>query len=142
MDQDPKVELAAIREQLVFIKEGVDEVKVSVSKLLSIDRAVAALEVKNTGHDEKIADITERVEALEQRQSNNTAYINKLRGGISLSVTIVGIMQSAILAAACWLLSSVIDLHNEVTATSTELRYLKQEHERVLGAALPHVEVK
>lgn len=128
-EQDPKVELAAIKEQLVFIKEGVDEVKVSVTKLLEIDRSVAALEVKHSGQEKELEELTERVETLEQRQSSNTAYLNKLRGGISLMATILSLIQAAVVAAACWLLSSVISLHNEVSVMKTEVRYVQQEQD-------------
>lgn len=135
-EQDPKVELAAIKEQLVFIKEGVDEVKVSVTKLLEIDRSVAALEVKHSGQEKELEELTERVETLEQRQSSNTAYLNKLRGGISLMATILSLIQAAVVAAACWLLSSVISLHNEVSVMKTEVRYVQQEQDRQMRSLI------
>ena len=135
-EQDPKVELAAIKEQLVFIKEGVDEVKVSVTKLLEIDRSVAALEAKHSGQEKELEELTERVETLEQRQSSNTAYLNKLRGGISLMATILSLIQAAVVAAACWLLSSVISLHNEVSVMKTEVRYVQQEQDRQMRSLI------
>lgn len=135
-EQDPKVELAAIKEQLVFIKEGVDEVKVSVTKLLEIDRSVAALEVKHSGQEKELEELTERVETLEQRQSSNTAYLNKLRGGISLMATILSLIQAAVVAAACWLLSSVISLHDEVSVMKTEVRYVQQEQDRQMRSLI------
>ena len=54
MGQDTDVELAAVKEQLKAIRESIDDVKVGVTKLLSIDRTVAEMKVRQEGHEEKI----------------------------------------------------------------------------------------
>ena len=105
MGTDPQIELAAVKEQLKSIKESVDDIKTAVTKLIAMEKLVTEVKVRQVGHEEKIADCTKRIEALEMRQTNNTAYLNKLRGGIGLTATLVTLIQAVVLAGASWLLT-------------------------------------
>lgn len=136
VQQAPEVELASIKEQLRSIRETVEDVKMSVTKILSLDRTVAQLEVRQASMDETITSLKLRMDEIETHQSTNTAYLNKVRGGISLAVTLMTLIQSALFAGACWLLSTVIDLHNEQSVMETKIVHLTEEHDRVMRSLL------
>ena len=133
---EPEVELAALREQLSAIKETVDDIKISVTKILTIDRTVAAIQVKQDGHEEKIGAVETRLDGLERRIATNSAYLNKLRGGIGLMATILTLIQSAVLAGACWLLSTVVDLNRDMSVMESRVEYISAEHDRVLRSLI------
>lgn len=135
-DGNAEVELATVKAQLKAIQQSVDEVKTAVTQLLQIDRTVAEMKVKQETHDEKIRDALKRVEALEMRQSTNTAYLNKLRGGIGLTATLITLIQAAVLAGASWLLTTVIDAREEITALHQAQRQIEVEHTRVMEALI------
>lgn len=136
MVDDSEVELAAVKEQLKAIQQSVEEIKAAVTQLVVIDRTVAEMKVRQQGHEEKIKDALKRVDALEIRQSNNSAYLNKLRGGFSLTVTLVTLIQAAVLAGASWLLTSVIDARQDISVMQQNLHQLEIEHTRVMESLL------
>lgn len=136
MVDDSEVELAAVKEQLKAIQQSVEEIKAAVTQLVVIDRTVAEMKVRQQGHEEKIKDALKRVDALEMRQSNNSAYLNKLRGGFSLTVTLVTLIQAAVLAGASWLLTSVIDARQDISVMQQNLHQLELEHTRVMESLL------
>ncbi len=136
MNTDPQVELASVKEQLKAIKESVDDIKMAVTKLIGIERVVAEVNVRQQNHEEKIADCTKRIEALEQRQTNNTAYLNKLRGGIGLTATLVTLIQAVVLAGASWLLTSVIDAREDISVLDQNIKQLEHDHDRMIQAIL------
>lgn len=133
---EPEVELAAIKEQILAVKATVDDIKLSVTKILSLDRTVAAIEVTQDGHGEKIEKIEDDVGLLSQRISTNSAYLNKLKGGIGLLVTILTLVQSAVLAGACWLLSTVVDLSRDMSVMKSNIEYVNAEHDRVMRSLI------
>lgn len=132
----PEVELAAIKEQLLAVKATVEDIKISVSKILTLDRTVAEVKTRQETHHEKIAAISERVQNLEVRVSTNSAYLNKLKGAIGLTVTILTLIQSAVLAGACWLLSTVVDLDRDMSVMESRMEYVNQEHDRVMRSLI------
>lgn len=132
MDTEPKVELAALKVQLKNIQDTINEIKLAVTDLVKISKLVAMMEVRQQAHDEKIDEIQKRVDALESRQSTNTAYLNKLRGGMGLSVTLMTLVQAAVLAGASWLLSSVIDAREEVSIIKQQIQHVEADHDRVI----------
>lgn len=136
MVDDSEVELAAVKEQLKAIQQSVEEIKAAVTQLVVIDRTVAEMKVRQQGHEEKIKDALKRVDALELRQANNSAYLNKLRGGFSLTVTLVTLIQAAVLAGASWLLTSVIDARQDISVMQQNLHQLELEHTRVMESLL------
>lgn len=136
MVDDPEVELAAVKEQLKAIQQSVEEIKVAVTQLVVIDRTVAEMKVRQQGHEEKIKDALKRVDELEIRHSNNTAYLNRLRGGFSLTVTLVTLIQAAVLAGASWLLTTVIDARQDISVMQQNLHQLEIEHTRVMESLL------
>lgn len=136
MVDDSEVELAAVKEQLKAIQQSVEEIKAAVTQLVVIDRTVAEMKVRQQGHEEKIKDALKRVDALELRQSSNSAYLNKLRGGFSLTVTLVTLIQAAVLAGASWLLTSVIDARQDISVMQQNLHQLEIEHTRVMESLL------
>lgn len=136
METDPQVELASVKEQLKAIKESVDDIKTAVTKLIGIERVVAEVNVRQQNHEEKIADCTKRIEALEARQTNNTAYLNKLRGGIGLTATLVTLIQAVVLAGASWLLTSVIDAREDISVLDQNIKQLEHDHDRMIQAIL------
>lgn len=136
MNTDPQVELASVKEQLKAIKESVDDIKTAVTKLIGIERVVAEVNVRQQNHEEKIADCTKRIEALESRQTNNTAYLNKLRGGIGLTATLVTLIQAVVLAGASWLLTSVIDAREDISVLDQNIKQLEHDHDRMIQAIL------
>ena len=136
MVDDSEVELAAVKEQLKAIQQSVEEIKAAVTQLVVIDRTVAEMKVRQQGHEEKIKEALKRVDALELRQSNNSAYLNKLRGGFSLTVTLVTLIQAAVLAGASWLLTSVIDARQDISVMQQNLHQLEIEHTRVMESLL------
>lgn len=136
MNTDPQVELASVKEQLKAIKESVDDIKMAVTKLIGIERVVAEVNVRQQNHEEKIADCTKRIEALESRQTNNTAYLNKLRGGIGLTATLVTLIQAVVLAGASWLLTSVIDAREDISVLDQNIKQLEHDHDRMIQAIL------
>lgn len=136
MTTDSQVELASLKEQLKAIKESVDDIKTAVTKLIGIERVVAEVNVRQQNHEEKIADCTKRIEALEARQTNNTAYLNKLRGGIGLTATLVTLIQAAVLAGASWLLTSVIDAREDISVLDQNIKQLEHDHDRMIQAIL------
>ena len=136
MVDDPEVELAAVKEQLKAIQQSVEEIKVAVTQLVVIDRTVAGMKVRQQGHEEKIKDALKRVDELEIRHANNTAYLNRLRGGFSLTVTLVTLIQAAVLAGASWLLTTVIDARQDISVMQQNLHQLEIEHTRVMESLL------
>ncbi|MGN1208697.1 MAG: hypothetical protein ACI4SV_00225 [Duodenibacillus sp.] len=136
MVDDPEVELAAVKEQLKAIQQSVEEIKVAVTQLVVIDRTVAEMKVRQQGHEEKIKDALKRVDELEIRHANNTAYLNRLRGGFSLTVTLVTLIQAAVLAGASWLLTTVIDARQDISVMQQNLHQLEIEHTRVMESLL------
>ena len=136
METEPKIELATLKVQLKNIQDTINEVKVAVTDIVQISKSVAMMEVRQQAHDDKIDEIQKRVEALEVRQSTNTAYLNKLRGGVSLSVTLMTLVQAAVLAGASWLLTSVIDAREEVSILKQHVQYVEAEHDRVIRALI------
>lgn len=138
MDTEPKVELAALKVQLKNIQDTINEIKLAVTDLVKISKLVAMMEVRQQAHDEKIDEIQKRVDALESRQSTNTAYLNKLRGGVGLSVTLMTLVQAAVLAGASWLLSSVIDAREEVSIIKQQIQHVEADHDRVIRILIQH----
>nr|DAX02319.1 MAG TPA: hypothetical protein [Caudoviricetes sp.] len=132
MGTDPQIELAAVKEQLKSIKESVDDIKTAVTKLIAMEKLVTEVKVRQVGHEEKIADCTKRIEALELRQTNNTAYLNKLRGGIGLTATLVTLIQAVVLAGASWLLTSVIDAREDISVLDQNIKQLEHDHDRLI----------
>lgn len=141
MEIRPEVELAAIREQLSGVKETVEEIKVSVSAILAIDRTVAAMKVTQENHSERIDLLSDRIGSVEARVASNASYLNRIKGGIGLMTTILTLIQAAVLTGACWLLSTVIDVSQDVNVMHSQVEYLRSGYDRVLSLVLtrsPH----
>ena len=69
---------------------------------------------------------------MELRQTNNTAYLNKLRGGIGLTATLVTLIQAVVLAGASWLLTSVIDAREDISVLDQNIKQLEHDHDRLI----------
>lgn len=134
VDTDPRIELASVKEQLKAIKESIDDIKAAVTKLIAIERSVTEVQVRQRSNEEKLADCTKRIEALERRQSSNTAYLNKIRGGFGLTLTLVTLIQAVVLAGASWLLTSVIDTREGLSVMNQNVRQLEHDHDRMIQA--------
>ena len=80
----------------------------------------------------RFAELEERVAAAEIRLTNNSAYLNKLKGAVGLAVTVVTLLQGAAVASAAWLLSSVIDTREAVSTMQESLRYMEHEQSRII----------
>ena len=134
VDTDPRIELASVKEQLKAIKESIDDIKAAVTKLIAIERSVTEVQVRQRSNEEKLADCAKRIEALERRQSSNTAYLNKIRGGFGLTLTLVTLIQAVVLAGASWLLTSVIDTREGLSVMNQNVRQLEHDHDRMIQA--------
>ena len=49
-----------------------------------------------------------------------------------LSVTLMTLVQAAVLAGASWLLSSVIDAREEVSIIKQQIQHVEADHDRVI----------
>lgn len=128
-----QIEIATIKQALEGIQASIDEMKHQVDKVVAVSTSVAVLEKRQDSHEEAIKDSSRRIDTIDAQLSSNTAYINKIRGGLGLAVAILGIVQAVVVAAAGWLLGTVMQTHEDVTVLKQHIRYLEIEHSRSTG---------
>ena len=132
MIDDPRVEISAIKSQLESIQKSINEVKVTLEHMAEFKASVAVMQEKQGTYIQDLAELEERVSAAEIRLTNNSAYLNKLKGAVGLAVTVVTLLQGAAVASAAWLLSSVIDTREAVSTMQESLRYMEHEQSRII----------
>ena len=128
-----QIEIATIKQALEGIQASIDEMKHQVDKVVAVSTSVAILEKRQDGHDEAIKASARRIDTIDEQLSSNTAYINKSRGGLGLAVGILGIVQAIVVAAAGWLIGTVMQTHEDVTVLKQHMRYLEIELSKPTG---------
>ena len=63
-----------------------------------------------------------------------------MKGAVGLAITLVTLMQGAVVAGAAWLLSSVIDTREAVSTMQESLRYMEHEQARIIQLFLKSTE--
>lgn len=133
MGQDTEVELAAMKEQLKAIQQSVDDVKVAVTKLIVIDRTVAELSVRIETHQDRIVACENKLVTITNLQEENTAYLNKLRGGFGLAVVIFSLVQAILLGGVSWVVTNVMSSREELVSVRQSVRHLDNEQDRLMS---------
>lgn len=114
------VELATVKEQLKAIQQTLEDVKVAIDGLSRMAKPLATLEVIVRGHEGSLQDLKESV-------NENEEYVNRLKGGFSLAVTLVTVIQGIMLAGAGWVLTTVIQMKEDVSVTRHDVQRLEAE---------------
>lgn len=133
---DPRIEISAIKTQLNSIQKSIDEVKLTVTHMAEVGTSVAVMEKQQTTHSDKLKELSDRVDHVENRLTTNSAYLNKLKGGIGLAMTLMTLIQGSVLAGAGWLLSTVIDAQEQLTSVQKSMHYIEMEQSRIIQAFL------
>lgn len=140
MLDDPKVEISVIKSQLESIQKSINDVKESLSHMTEIRTSVAVMQQKHSSYAQDLEALETRVQEAEVRITNNSAYLNKMKGAVGLAITLVTLMQGAVVAGAAWLLSSVIDTREAVSTMQESLRYMEHEQARIIQLFLKSTE--
>lgn len=136
VQDDPRIEISAIKTQLNSIQKSIDEVKLTVTHMAEVGTSVAVMEKQQTTHSDKLRELSDRVDHVENRLTANSAYLNKLKGGIGLAMTLMTLIQGSVLAGAGWLLSTVIDAQEQLTSVQKSMHYIEIEQSRIIQAFL------
>lgn len=129
--ENSAVELAQLREQLNSIGATVDEIKQNVSQIMTLDRTIAEMGVRNEQSQREIATIWNRLdnhkswtehhdkESMEVRSKIDTsirdvdskfeAVVNKGRGAFWLAGIVISIVQVVMTTAIIWTFTHVSD---------------------------------
>ncbi len=140
MLDDPKVEISVIKSQLESIQKSINDVKESLNHMTEIRTSVAVMQQKHSSYAQDLEALVTRVQEAEMRITNNSAYLNKMKGAVGLAITLVTLMQGAVVAGAAWLLSSVIDTREAVSTMQESLRYMEHEQARIIQLFLKSTE--
>ena len=140
MLDDPKVEISVIKSQLESIQKSINDVKESLNHMTEIRTSVAVMQQKHSSYTQDLEALEARVQEAEMRITNNSAYLNKMKGAVGLAITLVTLMQGAVVAGAAWLLSSVIDTREAVSTMQESLRYMEHEQSRIIQMFLKSTE--
>lgn len=140
MLDDPKVEISVIKSQLESIQKSINDVKESLNHMTEIRTSVAVMQQKHSSYAQDLEALEARVQEAEMRITNNSAYLNKMKGAVGLAITLVTLMQGAVVAGAAWLLSSVIDTREAVSTMQESLRYMEHEQARIIQLFLKSTE--
>ena len=140
MLDDPKVEISVIKSQLESIQKSINDVKESLNHMTEIRTSVAVMQQKHSSYAQDLEALETRVQEAEMRITNNSAYLNKMKGAVGLAITLVTLMQGAVVAGAAWLLSSVIDTREAVSTMQESLRYMEHEQARIIPLFLKSTE--
>lgn len=140
MLDDPKVEISVIKSQLESIQKSINDVKESLNHMTEIRTSVAVMQQKHSSYAQDLEALETRVQEAEMRITNNSAYLNKMKGAVGLAITLVTLMQGAVVAGAAWLLSSVIDTREAVSTVQESLRYMEHEQARIIQLFLKSTE--
>lgn len=132
MIDDPKIEISAIKSQLEGIQKSINDVKSALEHVTEVRTSIAVMQQKQGVYMQDLRVLEDRVATAEARLSNNSAYLNKLKGAVALAITFVTLLQGAVVAGAAWLLSSVIDTREAVSTVQESLRYMEQEQARII----------
>ena len=100
------------------------------------EKMVAVMEKQQTTHSDKLRELSDRVDNVENRLTTNSAYLNKLKGGIGLAMTLMTLIQGSVLAGAGWLLSTVIEAQEQLTSVQKSMHYIEMEQSRIIQAFL------
>ena len=133
------VELATLKEQLKTIQLSLDEVKDTLKKVLEIDRTVAEVRVRQEVIETDLSKLSIRAEVLEKSQATGSAYMNKVRGGVSIATFVLSALQAVVLAGGSWLLNSVVDTRSEVRVLKQTVRHLELEQDRLYSLSKIHM---
>ena len=140
MLDDPKVEISVIKSQLESIQKSINDVKESLNHMTEIRTSVAVMQQKHSSYAQDLEALETRVQEAEMRITNNSAYLNKMKGAVGLAITLVTLLQGAVVAGAAWLLSSVIDTREAVSTMQESLRYMEHEQARIIQLFLKSTE--
>lgn len=140
MLDDPKVEISVIKSQLESIQKSINDVKESLNHMTEIRTSVAVMQQKHSSYAQDLEALETRVQEAEMRITNNSAYLNKMKGAVGLAIALVTLMQGAVVAGAAWLLSSVIDTREAVSTMQESLRYMEHEQARIIQLFLKSTE--
>lgn len=140
MLDDPKVEISVIKSQLESIQKSINDVKESLNHMTEIRTSVAVMQQKHSSYAQDLEALETRVQEAEMRITNNSAYLNKMKGAVGLAITLVTLMQGAVVAGAAWLLSSVIGTREAVSTMQESLRYMEHEQARIIQLFLKSTE--
>lgn len=132
MDNKPEVELAAVKTELRLIAKSLDEVKAALRDMSSLGTTINQIATNQRTYEQKFVDVDSRLGTLEQRQANNTAFLNKIRGSVTTSAWIVRAVEAALIGAVGYMYTTVMDTREQVLVMSNQLQYLEREHQQVL----------
>ena len=141
MDNKPEVELAAVKTELRLIAKSLDEVKATLREVSNLGTTINQIATNQKTYEQKFADVDARLGTLEARQTNNTAFLNKIRGSVTTSAWIVRAVEAALIGAVGYMYTTVMDTRDQVMAVSHQVQYLEREHQQVLKE-LTHAPLK
>ena len=124
-------ELAVVKAQLEAIKETVSDIKRAVTDLNKLTTTVAILGEQQAAHGERLVEHRKLIDKIDMSSSMNSSYLSKIRGGLSLTVTIVSVVQAAVFAGAGWLLSTVIELKQDTHALNQTVQRLAEDQQNI-----------
>ena len=133
MENDVSVEIAVINNRLTAITGDIAEIKESIKELT---HAVVGVPIQQKQWDERLRDAQGKLSELESKLNNDSAYINKLRGGFSLLTTILVLIQAVIVAGAGWLISQVVSHKEDISILKQADTHFQTDMERLERAVL------
>jgi ABC-type multidrug transport system fused ATPase/permease subunit len=126
-----QTELAIVKTKLSAIERTLEDIKTAVTDLNKLTTTVAVLGEQQRSQERELDEHSKQIEKLDRVASMNASYLNKIRGGLSLTVTIVTVVQAAVLAGAGWLLSTVIELKQDTHTLNRTVVQITEDQQNI-----------
>lgn len=128
----PEVELAAVKAELRNVIKSLDEVKAVLAEMRNFGHTLTQIAAEQKAIEKQTKEMDERIDSLEARQTNNTAFLNKLRGSITTGAWVARIVQALLIAAIGWLYTTMMTTRDQVTEVQHQVKFLERDNQQII----------
>lgn len=128
----PEVELSAVKTELRLISKSLDEVKAALHDMGSLATTINQIAASQRVYEQKFVDVDTRLDTLEARQTNNTAFLNKIRGSVTTSAWIARAVQAALIGVVGYMYTTMMDTREQMLTMSHQVQFLERENQQII----------
>lgn len=132
METKPEFKMGELEAELRGVTKTLDEIKATLHEMNRFSSLLTEIAADQKNFAKKFEEVDGRIDDIEQRQSGNTAFLNKLRGSLTTSSWVARIVQALLVAGIGWLYTTIMDTRDQIQEVAHQVKFLERDNQQII----------
>lgn len=132
METKPEFKMGELEAELRGVTKTLDEIKATLHEMNRFSSLLTEIAADQKNFAKKFEEVDERIDDIEQRQSGNTAFLNKLRGSMTTTAWVARIVQALLVAGIGWLYTTIMDTRDQIQEVAHQVKFLERDNQQII----------